>query len=419
MLHRNDDATTSSTGTAIGSGGGGGGGGGAIIQFAARCKSRFDHLYATNKSVRWIVIGAVSCALVIAVMNASCHITGHGCSVLPRGRTIEHCACHAGTVRVGCLVVATGKYARYIPALIDSYNRYFLQPERRDHDNRLRYARTKYHLHWFVFSDDKPLLDAYGIGRNAQRAQHTATARATAPPSAAIDSDSDTPSVRDASGTESDGPIPGIPSDTRLTVIEQRRKGWPFDSLQRFGMYLAAEETSGWGEMDYVYAFDADLFAIGEVSAWDVLSDLVGANHPGFPPHKRSDFTYDTHPTSTAYIRPNEGAYYFAGGWVGGRTGYVRSMFIALNENIGVDMTRGVMADWHDESHVNRYFVDHPPTLRLPHGLVSGESHSRPGTPLLSACKLMNINKNHTDMRFGCADPHSICHNTKLATAKR
>ena len=36
-----------------------------------------------------------------------------------------------------------------------------------------------------------------------------------------------------------------------------------------------------------------------------------------------------------------------------------------MAEQIDADSTRGITAVWHDESHWNRYLVDHPPTLEL------------------------------------------------------
>ncbi len=37
----------------------------------------------------------------------------------------------------------------------------------------------------------------------------------------------------------------------------------------------------------------------------------------------------------------------------------------AIETNIDSDLNKGIIAVWHDESHLNRYFIDHPPTKIL------------------------------------------------------
>jgi histo-blood group ABO system transferase len=294
-----------------------------------------------------------------------------------------------GSVSVACLVMATGKYARYIPALIDSFELYFLQPDRREfaaggHSS----SCVKYSLNWYVFTDNRGLINTYGPHPD---------------PTAPVAVSAAQPAVRKIT----------LAPNTRLRVVEQRRLGWPYDSLQRFDSYLRAYNGSeGWGMSDFVYAFDADLFAIADIPVREVLSDLVGATHPGFPPGQRSTYTYEQRqPDSTAFVNADEGEFYFAGGWVGGRSPIVHRMFTTLHKNIQLDLQRNIMAEWHDESHVNRYFINHRPTLRLPHGMLAGEHWESNGQPSIPGAKLMNINKNHTDMRFGCSHPQAICNN--------
>jgi len=39
-----------------------------------------------------------------------------------------------------------------------------------------------------------------------------------------------------------------------------------------------------------------------------------------------------------------------------------------LSANVDKDLENGIIARWHDESHMNRYFLDHEPTIILDPG---------------------------------------------------
>jgi hypothetical protein len=72
--------------------------------------------------------------------------------------------------------------------------------------------------------------------------------------------------------------------------------------------------------------------------------------------------------TAPTYISAEEGTGYFAGGFFGGTYENFVRVCQEIAENIEADLRAEVpyIALWHDESHLNRYFVSHPPTIRLP-----------------------------------------------------
>ncbi len=65
-----------------------------------------------------------------------------------------------------------------------------------------------------------------------------------------------------------------------------------------------------------------------------------------------------------------------------------------LANNIDIDYSRGIIAVWHDESHMNRYFIDNSPTVIL------SPSYCYPENVNLSYTKrLLALDKNHQEIR--------------------
>ncbi len=105
--------------------------------------------------------------------------------------------------------------------------------------------------------------------------------------------------------------------------------------------------------MDYLFACDADMLFVDYVGD-EIMGDLVATQHPGFT-KKRG--TYEYRQDSTAYVAPDEGECYFAGGFYGGKKEAFLTMMRGLVNNIQIDLDNDLIAVWHDESHLNRYFI--------------------------------------------------------------
>lgn len=153
-----------------------------------------------------------------------------------------------------------------------------------------------------------------------------------------------------------DGAVPQAPN---IVPIYQKRLGWPYDTMMRLPMYY--EHQDYYKDMDYLFACDADMLFVDEVGD-EILGDLVGTLHPGYVGRRG---TYETNPASTAYIPHNEGKCYYAGGFNGGKRDEFLKLAATIAENIKQDLERGIIAVWHDESHINRYFASNPPTITL------------------------------------------------------
>lgn len=174
-------------------------------------------------------------------------------------------------------------------------------------------------------------------------------------------------------------------------AIPQQHIAWPGPTLFRYNIFSGAKDKLQ--EQDYLFYCDADMRFVDTVGD-EVLGDLVGTIHPGFFDKPRQAFTYETRPNSLAYVKPEEGTKYFAGGFNGGKTQNFLAMCEKLAHNIGEDYKRGVIAVWHDESHMNRYFIDNPPTVQLSPAYCYPESWSIPFEK-----RLLALDKNHKEIR--------------------
>ena len=72
---------------------------------------------------------------------------------------------------------------------------------------------------------------------------------------------------------------------------------------------------------------------------------------------------------------------YYAGGFNGGTPAAFLTLAETLATAIARDRAAGITARWHDESHLNRYLVDHPPTVSLSPSYCYPEEWHESGPP--------------------------------------
>lgn len=181
----------------------------------------------------------------------------------------------------------------------------------------------------------------------------------------------------------------GRQSTDKVIYLYHPKIGWPFDTMMRSKAYFT--ESEALKTQDYLYAVDADMLFVNVVGD-EILGERVATIHPGQYWRKRPEYTYDTNPQSKACIYPHEGTHYFCGGFYGGNTEEFLKIVETISANIDDDLNRGVIACWHDESHWNRYCIDHKPTIILNAGYCY--CYGVPFTP-----RLIPLEKNHNEMR--------------------
>ena len=93
---------------------------------------------------------------------------------------------------------------------------------------------------------------------------------------------------------------------------------------------------------------------------------LFGVHHPchylKMPPHNQYPGAYEITENCNAAVdlEKYQPKVYYQGCFWGGRTPEVCAMIDELEYRVGDDLKRNVVALWHDESHLNKYFIENP-----------------------------------------------------------
>lgn len=147
--------------------------------------------------------------------------------------------------------------------------------------------------------------------------------------------------------------------------IYQKHLDWPYITLMRYKIFNMSKAL--YQNLDYLYFFNANMLCVAPILE-EFLPDadrpLVFLIHPGFYNRPRNEFTYERNTESLASVKNEEGNYYFQGALNGGIRKRYLEMCKSLEENIAKDLKKGIIAIWHDESHLNRYAIDHPDLIK-------------------------------------------------------
>lgn len=160
-------------------------------------------------------------------------------------------------------------------------------------------------------------------------------------------------------------------SKNRVKVIKNTiyHEPWPFTTLKRFHYFLSAEDVIK--EYDYSFYIDVDSLFSGVISESVLPTEgMIGTIHPCL---FEGPGTPDRNPYSTAYIPVGSNNRYFCGGFFGGSVNNFLETSRRIKSNIEKDIENSVMAIWHDESHLNKYFFENPPSVVLDNHFAAAE----------------------------------------------
>jgi len=184
------------------------------------------------------------------------------------------------------------------------------------------------------------------------------------------------------------------PETTRkVSVIPVQHKSWPAMTLERYSIF--ANYASLFVNCSHLYYCDADMKFVSSVGS-EILEERVATIHPGYFRQIGSyGLPYEKNKESLAYVPTESYGTYYAGGFNGGTTAEYLRMATILSDRINRDYSKGIIAKWHDESHMNWYFTMHSkPTLQLSPEYCYPEYWSIPFKK-----RLIALAKNHSEMQ--------------------
>ena len=152
-----------------------------------------------------------------------------------------------------------------------------------------------------------------------------------------------------------------------VTFFHQEDLGWPGNVIYRYDFFYKHKESLN--QMDYLYFFNGNYTFVDTIYEEEIFPDSV--RNEGLMclswykdvPSSCENFPYERNPESKAYIPVGEGKQYFQSGFFGGETKSVLQLVDTCKSWVDEDMAKGIIAIWHDESHINKYFIDRNPRI--------------------------------------------------------
>lgn len=135
-------------------------------------------------------------------------------------------------------------------------------------------------------------------------------------------------------------------------------RGFPEDSLFRFDRFLEIKDKLK--DYDYTFFFNANMRFVAPVGEELIEERLTAVLHPGYYDKPAWRYPYERNKQSKAYIPAHEENYhYYMGSLNGGRTADYLALAETCSRHIHEDWDKGIVACYHDESHLNRYLREH------------------------------------------------------------
>lgn len=186
-----------------------------------------------------------------------------------------------------------------------------------------------------------------------------------------------------------------LSAENNVTLIEKKCEGFPLDSLMRFNMFLSI--SAELLEYDYIYFFNSNMLfvePVGKEILPDKEGEIVFVLNGGYYNKTPLRYPYERNKDSKAFIpfKFKNKYRYVIGGLNGARAKDYLLFCKACYNNIMEDYKNGIMAIYHDESHINRYFYDYGGKL-LPSSFACAEDVKVPYKPIIIIRNKVKVDK--------------------------
>lgn len=190
-----------------------------------------------------------------------------------------------------------------------------------------------------------------------------------------------------------------LPARFSVVCVPTKHIPFPFPTLYRYKYFSQASEKIN---TNYLFYMDVDMLLVGDVDREilpDVLNEelLVSTLHPGF---YKGGGAWCDYKGSTAYTPENLRERYYAGGFQGGETNAYINACYEMAKNITTDEQCGIITEWHDEQHWNKYLCTRKPKMLTPEYCMVMNPETRAQYGLLSLNpRIIALEKNHEELR--------------------
>ena len=151
----------------------------------------------------------------------------------------------------------------------------------------------------------------------------------------------------------------------------QEHLEWPYITLTRFEIIQKAKDIIS--QNDWFVFIDADALVVDTITEEEFFEDaksFFGVHHPchylQMPPHDQLPGAFEVNPLSRACVSSGDDtSIYYQGCLWGGKVPAVLDMIGELEDRVKKDLDENVIAVWHDESNINKFFIENKDEVHL------------------------------------------------------
>lgn len=167
---------------------------------------------------------------------------------------------------------------------------------------------------------------------------------------------------------------------------------WPLPTLLRY-QAIAGYRTEFPTDGVLVYV-DVDMRFVGPADFRSIIG-VFAVEHPGYVNAGPEKLPYETRPESAFALEATAESKYFCGGVQGGDSSSFLDAVTGLAGLIHIDLAKGVVPIWHDESAWNWWCANNPPNQVLSSDYCTPDHVAGP------SARIIAISKNHHYFRGG------------------